>query len=68
MERVNTGGMVSFQYPKGYNPRLSQEEKEDFAEAYRKVAERKRKESFYFNIFIVIILLIGLILFWKFYY
>jgi hypothetical protein len=68
MEKVNTGGMISFEYPKGYNPRLSQEEKLEFAEAYRKSEERKRKENFYFNLFIIIILLIGLVIFWKFFH
>lgn len=45
IEKVNTGGMISFVYPKGYkNSELSWQEKEGIREAYRKAGERKRKE------------------------
>ena len=44
-ERVSTGGIKTFQYEKGHNPKLSTEEKLEIKEAYAKADERRRKEK-----------------------
>ena len=41
MEKVNTGGTISFNYSKEYNPKITDEERRGIEEAYKKVDERK---------------------------
>ncbi|PIN89006.1 hypothetical protein COU60_05005 [Candidatus Pacearchaeota archaeon CG10_big_fil_rev_8_21_14_0_10_34_76] len=65
MERVTTGGMIRFEYPKGHNPKLSIEEKREFDEAWKKAKERIKKEKrnkiIIGSIIALIIIIIGLI-------
>lgn len=56
--RTHTGGLKTFDYPKNHNPQLTTEEKLEFKEAYRKIDERKRKETISKNVIIIITLLI----------
>ncbi len=67
-ERVHTGGTRSFDYGKGYNPRLNDEDKRGIEEAYekyyqRKAEEKKRQKIIWISIIgIILILIAGLII------
>jgi len=43
-ERVETGGLMSFNYAKGKGPKISKSQKKDIADAYRNYYARKRSE------------------------
>lgn len=45
VERVSTGGNVSFQYKKGHEPKLKKEEKYEIQQAYNEYYDRKRREK-----------------------
>lgn len=44
-EKVSTGGNVSFEYDKGYNPKLKTHQKKEIEEAYDRYYERKKREK-----------------------
>ena len=63
-ERVETGGLMSFDYSKAEKPKIGEEQKRDIAEAYEKYYERKEKERrrrFFMIVLIIIIVLAGLL-------
>jgi hypothetical protein len=43
-EEVSTGGLHSFRYGKGNEPRLSDDKKKELREAYARADERKARE------------------------
>lgn len=45
VERVTTGGTISFNYKKAEERKLSRGEKKEIDEAYEQYYERKRKEK-----------------------
>ena len=55
VEKVSTGGLVSFKYGKGQRPKMSSEEKKEIENAYGKYYERKRREKRNRIILIVVI-------------
>lgn len=66
-ERVETGGLMSFDYSKAERSKLSKEQKENiergYAEYYmRKERERKKK---FFIILLIIVLVVAGILAWA---
>jgi uncharacterized membrane protein YvbJ len=64
-ERVSTGGNVSFDYGKDYNPKLDKERKEEINKAYEKYYERKKREKRNRVIVVsVIILIVVLLIIW----
>lgn len=63
-ERVETGGLMSFDYSKSEKPRMSEEQKKEIEEAYEKYYERKRREKrrrFFIIVLIIVIILAGLL-------
>jgi cytoskeletal protein RodZ len=62
VEEVQTGGLQTFSYKKGYHPKASQEDKDEIEEAYQRAYERKKKEkkrkTLIWTIIIIAILLI----------
>ena len=61
-EKVNTGGLTSFQYPRGYKPPKDKELENRIDLAYEKYYKRKRRDNF-IKLGIGIILLILLTLY-----
>ena len=57
-ERVSTGGTKVFEYKKGSQTKLNNEQKREIGEAYDKYYERKRKDKRKRNIAIMIVILI----------
>jgi len=51
-EIVETGGVMRFEYQKGNQSRLSDKEKREIEEAYKKAEERRKKEKLRKNIII----------------
>ena len=62
-ERVNTGGLREVVYPKGYEPKLGEQQKNEIREAYERADERKRRERRNRIIFWIIgaIVLVGIL-------
>ena len=58
MERVETGGLMSFDYSKAEKGKLSHKEKVEFEKAYEKYYERKKRKKRRKFIIILIVLLI----------
>ncbi len=58
VERVETGGMMSFEYNKDSGKKLSKEEKEEFNRAYQRAEERKEREKRNNLVILIIIILI----------
>ena len=44
VERVETGGLFSFNYEKGDDPKISKSQRKEIADAYNIYYERRRKE------------------------
>ena len=64
MERVETGGLKTFNYQKGEKKKLSNEERNEIKNAYAKYDERKKQEKrrrFFLIVLIIIILIAGLL-------
>ena len=62
-ERVETGGLMSFNYSKEERSKLSKEQKDEIDKGYEAYYERKRKEKrkrFFIVILIIIIIIAGL--------
>ena len=56
---TRSGGMKDFVYPKGHQPRLTQEESLGIKEAYEKAKIRKRKEKIVkWGVIVLIILIV----------
>ncbi len=66
MERVNTGGMMSFDYSKAEKSKLNKEQREDIDKGYEEYYDRKDREKRkkFFIILLIIILIIAGILAW----
>lgn len=67
-EGVNTGGIIKFQYGKDYNPRFSEEQRQEIKDAYqasyeRKAREKRNKIILYAIIAIIIVAIIGYLVF-----
>ena len=65
-ERVETGGLMSFNYSKAEKSKLSKKDKAEFEKAYEKYYERKKREKrrkFFIVLLIIILLIAGLIFF-----
>ncbi len=63
-ERVETGGLMHFDYSKGEESRMNEEQKREIEEAYDKYHERKRRErrrKFFIIVLIIIVVLAGLL-------
>ena len=63
MERVETGGLMSFDYSKSGKPKMKDEERVEIEGAYQKYYERKKKEKrtrLFIIILIIILLIVGL--------
>jgi len=61
VEKVETGGMVSFDYSNFEKGKLSDERKRSIGEGYEKYNDRKRRERRNRWIVIIIIILIALV-------
>ena len=61
-ESANTGGTIKFRYEKGYNPRFSEEQKQEIKDAYKAYEERKAREKKNKIIIISIIAIIAIAL------
>ena len=61
-ERVNTGGVKSFDYSKLEDQKLSDNKKREIEDAYAKAAERKRREKRDRAVFWIIVILILIVL------
>jgi uncharacterized membrane protein YvbJ len=61
-ERVSTGGTKSFEYKKGYDPKLTKTQKQEIDRAYALANERKRKEKKKRNLIIITIIILVLII------
>lgn len=69
VERVNTGGVMSFDYSKAREKRLNTEQKEEIERGYDEYYDRKdreKKKKFFIIVMIVILVLAG-ILAWLMY-
>ena len=67
VERVNTGGMISFDYSKSEkNKKLSKQQKEDIKRGYDTYYQRREKEKRkrFFIILLIVILVVAGILAW----
>jgi cytoskeletal protein RodZ len=68
-EQVQTGGLQTFAYKKGYHPQASQEEKDEIEAAYEAANERKKREKrkrlLLWILLIISIVLITIGLFWR---
>ena len=66
VERVNTGGIMSFDYSKAENGKLNKEQKEDIERGYDEYYSRKEKErrKKFFIILLIIVLIAAGILAW----
>ncbi len=67
-ERVETGGLMSFDYSKREAPKIGDEQKREIEGAYEEYYERKRRErkkKFFIIVLIIIVVLAG-ILAWIF--
>lgn len=67
VERVQTGGLMSFDYSlAGKRSGLSKEEKKEIADAYEKARERRRKEKIrkwvIIGVAVVLLVLAGLLI------
>jgi len=67
MERVETGGLMSFNYEKDNLSKLSEEQRREIKDAYRKADERRKRDKrnkiiFWIIAAIVILGIIGFIL------
>lgn len=61
-EKVSTGGAMKFEYERGHAPKMSQEEKKEIENAYKKYYDRKTREKKKKNILIAIAIIITLII------
>jgi len=64
VEKVNTGGVMSFDYSKAEKSKLSNEQKEDLEKGYDEYYTRKEKEKrkkFFIILLIVILVLTGIV-------
>ncbi|MDO8508799.1 MAG: hypothetical protein Q7S27_03895 [Nanoarchaeota archaeon] len=64
VERVNTGGAISFNYSKGEKSKLNKEQKEDIEKGYDEYysrKERERKKRFFIILLIVILIVAGIL-------
>ena len=61
MERVETGGLMSFDYSKAEKSKLSKKDKAEFEKAYERYYERKKREKRrrFIIVLIIILLIIG---------
>jgi hypothetical protein len=62
VERVQTGGVMSFDYGKGRKREASEEQKKDIAIGYEEYSERKKREKrkMWVIILVIIVVLTGL--------
>ncbi|MBI5804381.1 hypothetical protein HY450_03995 [Candidatus Pacearchaeota archaeon] len=57
-ERVSTGGVMTFDYGKGYSPELEEDKKKEIRDAYEEYYERKRKEKKKKRLILILVILI----------
>ena len=58
--RIRTGGLKEFVYPKGHQPKLTQEESLGIEQAYKKAGIRKRKEKIVkWSIILIVLIIFG---------
>ncbi len=63
-ERVETGGLMSFDYSEAESSKMSDEQKRDIVEAYKKYYERRKRERrkrFFIIVLIIVIISAGLL-------
>ena len=62
-ERVETGGLMSFDYSKSGKPKMKEEERAEIEDAYEKYYKRKKREKrrkIFIIILIILLLIVGL--------